>query len=84
MKRCSNCNAENPDNAKYCHKCGQKLHKKRLMANMKNTRGEFLCGIGVLGMILVIIGSFGYGTLINIILGLCMMGFAIFMLDRRE
>ena len=30
MKKCKNikCQADNPDDAKYCHMCGQKLSKK--------------------------------------------------------
>ena len=85
MTNCPNpyCQTENPSNAKYCHMCGQKLHENIFWAYLRKYKGEFLCGIGLLGIILLIIGVLGIATITNAILGSIMMVTSIFFLDQE-
>ena len=85
MKQCPNpyCQTENPNDAKYCHLCGQKLHENIFLANLRKNKGELLCGIGLLGMILLIVGALGFATFTNAILGSIMMATSIFFLDQE-
>lgn len=57
MKKCSNknCNAENPDDAKYCHMCGEKIKENKIWGFIKDNN-EVICSI--LGIILASAGSF--------------------------
>lgn len=66
MKKCSNknCNAENPDDANYCHMCGQKLPKKN---------GIKITGI-IMAIVFFILGMSGFinpdiSVIISVILG---------------
>ena len=83
--KCSNppCQADNPDDANYCHMCGQKLHENNYLAHLRKYKGELLSGIGILGMILLIIGTLGFATFTNAILGSFMMVTSIFFLDKE-
>lgn len=85
MSNCPNpnCQADNPNDARYCHMCGQKLHKNKFVAFLKSYKGELLCGIGLLGMILLILGALGFATFTNAILGSIMMATSIFFLDQE-
>lgn len=86
MKKCSNpnCLAKNPISANYCHMCGHKLQRNVAIVFIENYGQEIFCGIGGLGMVLVILGSFGIATTVNVLLGLCMMGAAILFLEKND
>jgi hypothetical protein len=83
MKYCSYCKADNPAGAIYCHMCGQKLHENIILTYLRKYKGELCCGIGLLGIILLIIGALGFATFTNAILGSIMMVTSIFFLDTE-
>ena len=85
MNNCSNpiCHVNNPNGANYCHMCGQKLQRNRLIALLKGYEQEILCGLGVMGMIILIIAALGFATFTNAILGSIMMAMSIFFLDQE-
>lgn len=86
MKNCANpnCQADNPFDANYCHMCGQKLHEKKFKEYILHYKQEILCGIGGLGIILMILGIFGVATITNAIFGSVMMGLSILFLDKES
>lgn len=86
MKSCANpnCQADNPFDANYCHMCGQKLHEKKFKEYILHYKQEILCGIGGLGIILMILGIFGVATITNAVLGSVMLCLSIFFLDKKS
>lgn len=65
MKYCHYCNADNPNNANYCHKCGKKINNELIIL-------YFIIGlfaIGIVGMFIpVLLGLFGIGISKTIVL----------------
>jgi ribosomal protein L40E len=85
MNNCSNpiCHANNPIDANYCHMCGQKLQRNRLKALIKGYEQEILCGLGVMGMIILIIAALGIAIITNAIIGSFALGLSILLLEIR-
>ena len=83
MKKCPNinCQSENPDDAKYCHMCGQKLQKSNFNGFIYHYDRMILCG---LGLFLIILALCGIGTLLNAISGGCMIGAAILLPELKK
>lgn len=74
MRMCPNCNAENPDDAHYCHMCGIRLRSK-IQETLKDN-GVFIFGLFGIGVVFVGVGllgtSFGIGAT-AIMLGIIMI-----------
>lgn len=66
MKYCKNCKADNPEDAYYCHVCGNKFHI--------NNRGTIVFIIGILGIGFVCIGGGLMGYSLWLGLGVIMTG----------
>lgn len=84
MSNCQNpyCQADNPDDAKYCHMCGQKLYENKYIEYLKNNKNEILYGMGTLGIVLLILGVFGIATFFNAALGSCMFWVALLLINK--
>lgn len=76
MIKCTNCNTENVNNAKFCRSCGSKLVKspKETPSSELNEHSDkhsngFLCALSVLGFIAGIVGFFlGWPHALNVAL----------------
>ena len=66
MKYCKSCKADNPDDAVFCHMCGDKLYSEKYET--------FIFVIGLLGMGLVSIGAGLMGYSFWIGLGVLLAG----------
>lgn len=85
MKSCHNsyCYAEDLDDAIYCHMCGKKLQINKFKSFLKNYEQEILCGLGGIGMIILIIAALGIATITNAIIGSFALGLSILLLEIR-
>lgn len=79
-----NCQADNPFDAKYCHMCGQELHENKYKEYIIHYKQEILCGIGGLGIVLMILGIFGVATITNAVLSSVMLCLFIFLFDKKS
>lgn len=62
---CQNCGKNNPENAKFCSRCGQKLSPEAVEAQKQNEKsrkrlGIIICGCILALLVLMIIGGFAY------------------------
>ena len=80
MRTCSKCNAENPDEAHFCHMCGEKLWRNKILEFFKeyNVFVRFILGIGlmIIGALLMDV-AFWFGISLQL-LGVGMMIWTIF------
>lgn len=83
MKNCqnTNCHAENPNDAIYCHMCGQKLQKSKFNGFIHHYDRMILGGIG---LFLIILALCGIGTILNAISGGSMIGAAILLPELKQ